>query len=200
MEKNIDADFNDFFSLLKSNLVSLEVLKKMAKPSVSAETLKMWVEIAQRPGMASMLGLSIENVNKEIGKFKKSFELSKMSPESKNEENRAMWWEWYQLYIQRLLVEKEAGTNEVERGKAMQESNPRIVLRNHIAQRAIERAEEGDFDEVQNLLQVLMKPYEDCSSTEISSADEGTACSTIKLNQRFYSAPAPAWAADIVVT
>ena len=35
-----------------------------------------------------------------------------------------------------------------------------LVLRNYLAQRAIERAEEDDYTEVRHLLQELEKPYE----------------------------------------
>lgn len=42
----------------------------------------------------------------------------------------------------------------------MRRHNPRVVLRNHLAQNAIERAQEGDFQEVQRLLQRLQNPFD----------------------------------------
>jgi hypothetical protein len=41
----------------------------------------------------------------------------------------------------------------------MAASNPRLVLRNWIAQAAISAAEEGDYAHVQHLLQLLRDPY-----------------------------------------
>ncbi|KAI4825902.1 hypothetical protein KUCAC02_021563 [Chaenocephalus aceratus] len=41
----------------------------------------------------------------------------------------------------------------------MDSTNPRVVLRNYIAQNAIEAAENGDFSEVQRVLKVLQKPF-----------------------------------------
>lgn len=42
----------------------------------------------------------------------------------------------------------------------MQKNNPRYVLRNHMAQRAIEAAEQDDFSEVNRLFQILANPFE----------------------------------------
>lgn len=42
----------------------------------------------------------------------------------------------------------------------MQHHNPRYILRNHMAQRAIEAAEQDDFSEVDRLFQILATPFE----------------------------------------
>jgi uncharacterized protein YdiU (UPF0061 family) len=39
-------------------------------------------------------------------------------------------------------------------------NNPQLVLRNHIAQEAIERAEAGDFAWIDRLRQALQNPFE----------------------------------------
>ncbi|NCT95897.1 MAG: YdiU family protein [Comamonadaceae bacterium] len=44
---------------------------------------------------------------------------------------------------------------------AMHRVNPRIVLRNHLAQTAIERAQQGDFSEVDRLLKALAAPFDE---------------------------------------
>ena len=65
---------------------------------------------------------------------------------------------WGERYLRRLESEPRA---DAERQAAMNRANPRIVLRNHLAQRAIELAEAGDFGEVRALHEALRRPYDD---------------------------------------
>jgi len=44
-----------------------------------------------------------------------------------------------------------------------------VVLRNHLAETAIQRAEAGDFDEVRRLLEVLRRPFD--APAQASDAD-----------------------------
>ncbi|XP_046680218.1 protein adenylyltransferase SelO-like [Homalodisca vitripennis] len=60
------------------------------------------------------------------------------------------------LYSDKL---KEAGVSEEVRHRQMCERNPRYVLRNWIAQKAIMQAEEGNYVEVERLLRVLSTPF-----------------------------------------
>jgi uncharacterized protein YdiU (UPF0061 family) len=41
----------------------------------------------------------------------------------------------------------------------MQRINPKYILRNHLAQHAIEKAQKKDFSEVARLLKILENPY-----------------------------------------
>jgi len=60
--------------------------------------------------------------------------------------------------------EKELHELDKKRKSTMNESNPRYVLRNYLAEEAIQKAEVGDFSEVKQLLAALERPFEENSS------------------------------------
>jgi uncharacterized protein YdiU (UPF0061 family) len=43
----------------------------------------------------------------------------------------------------------------------MNRVNPKFVLRNHLAQAAIEKAQQKDFSEVKRLHQILQRPFDE---------------------------------------
>ena len=65
---------------------------------------------------------------------------------------------WARRYRARLALE---GSDDAQRAARMNRVNPKFVLRNHLAQAAIERAQQGDFSEIERLLQVLEHPFDE---------------------------------------
>ena len=65
---------------------------------------------------------------------------------------------WLQQYRARL---RQEGSDDAARRKAMHAVNPKYVLRNYLAQIAIEKAQNKDFSEVARLLSLLVKPFDE---------------------------------------
>lgn len=65
---------------------------------------------------------------------------------------------WAERYAARLRTED---SRDAERAARMDRINPKYVLRNHLAQQAISRAERGDLDELHRLARVLERPFDE---------------------------------------
>lgn len=75
---------------------------------------------------------------------------------------------WLADYRLRLRIE---ASQDVARAIAMNAVNPKYVLRNHLAQRAIEKAEAGDGSEVARLMQLLSRPFDEQPEFESYAAE-----------------------------
>ncbi|WP_153111102.1 protein adenylyltransferase SelO [Propionivibrio limicola] len=74
---------------------------------------------------------------------------------------------WLQRWRQRI---KSDGRPNDRRLSAMNAANPRYVLRNYLAQQAIERAEAGDMTMIDELLETLRHPYDNQPGKEVFAA------------------------------
>ncbi len=86
---------------------------------------------------------------------------------------------WLVKYRLRLRAEHRS---DQARKLAMDSVNPKFVLRNHLAQVAIEKAQQKDFSEVKRLLQILQRPFDEQPEHDA------------------YAALPPDWAASISVS
>ncbi len=93
--------------------------------------------------------------------------------------DRSAFDAWSVEYRQRLRAE---GSIDAARKAAMDRVNPKYVLRNYLAQVAIDKAQQKDFSEVRRLLHLLHKPFDEQPENEV------------------YAALPPDWAAGIEVS
>ena len=78
--------------------------------------------------------------------------------EAKRQASAPAFDAWLQRYGQRLGDDTLSAQARRER---MNVANPRYVLRNYLAQQAIDRAEAGDEAGISELLEVIRRPYDD---------------------------------------
>ncbi|MDN5870853.1 MAG: YdiU family protein [Nitrococcus sp.] len=80
------------------------------------------------------------------------------APDALTAEHRARTTAWLRRYLERLIGE---GSGDEERRARMNRVNPKYVLRNYLAQLAIDRCEQGDYSLLHDLLDVLRHPYDE---------------------------------------
>ncbi len=94
--------------------------------------------------------------------------------------HRDVFDDWASRYRERLLAEK---SQDAERKIRMDQVNPKYVLRNHLAERAIQLAtREKDYSEIDRLLKLLHDPFLE------------------QLGMESYSCPAPDGSPSIIVS
>jgi len=83
--------------------------------------------------------------------------------ETKRRETEPALNDWLAHYVARLATDPQSTE---QRRVGMRAANPRYVLRNYLAQQAIDRAEQGDHSGIAELLDVMHRPYDDQSGRE----------------------------------
>ncbi|MCP9465491.1 MAG: YdiU family protein [Nitrospira sp.] len=93
--------------------------------------------------------------------------------------NRERFDDWAARYRKRLRSEH---SRDDERRLRMNRVNPRYVLRNYLAQLAIEKAQQKDFSEIDRLATLIRRPYDDQPGMDA------------------YAAAPPSWGKHLVVS
>jgi len=78
--------------------------------------------------------------------------------EQLTQEHRQRVGGWMRDYQRRL---RQQSVDDATRSQRMNAVNPKYVLRNYVAQLAIDDAEQGDFGKVRELLTLLRRPYDE---------------------------------------
>ena len=185
----ISQDFDPTREYILANCLSLEARVKRNRPTFHPRALARLQEIAATaPEQLASFGIDEQVVAREAARSAAYEQLSATSPREVRIADVAAWAEWLQTYRLRLLREREAAADAEEasaaRAALMNGANPRFVLRQHMAAKAIEKAERGDFAEVHRLLRLLRRPYDDHGY----------------LAAEQYAAPPPDWLQDQVLT
>jgi len=128
-----------------------------------------------------MMGIDPEILDQEEEKAKNYKTFMEMSETQFKASIRERWTKWLSRYEKRLFFEtlscksaeesKESQDFKVKihfesveqlkeyRVKQMNQTNPLYILRNYMAEEAIQLAEKGDYSGVNNLLELLLNPF-----------------------------------------
>lgn len=179
---------------------------------------EIWSMLQQSPeSVAEMFGISMNDIGgirEEIGGEKKKLDklifasqeikrLEMLNADIKATRDRAVWELWVGKYMKRVL--DNPIEVRMERVKAMNLLNPTFILRNWVAEAAIQAAEKGDFAKVRTVLSMLKTPYDEsfCSMRPVFQA---ASCALVTGDRRvtgdereFLQTP-PAWAASLLCT
>lgn len=83
--------------------------------------------------------------------------------ENTTDEVKENWNLWFKKYEERLKIESLLFE---ERKQKMNAVNPKYVLRNYMSQLAIDAADKGDYSLIDELFQLLKKPYDEQPNNE----------------------------------
>ncbi|MCG2462711.1 YdiU family protein [Flavobacteriaceae bacterium F89] len=108
---------------------------------------------------------------RHLGDFNKSYPADGLTlvrdafyaPEGLSSEIQHIWTEWFTAYATRL--QKEALSDQNRKGK-MNSFNPKYVLRNYMAQMAIDAADKGDYSVLDELFGIMKQPYSEQKDAE----------------------------------
>tara|TARA_R110000868_G_scaffold80081_2_gene227639 strand:+ start:2102 stop:3667 length:1566 start_codon:yes stop_codon:yes gene_type:complete len=100
-----------------------------------------------------------DTVNISIEKIKDAFYII----EELKEDTLNKWEQWFSAYLLRL---KKELISDAERKEKMNLINPKYVLRNYMAQLAIDKADNKDYSLIDELYTLLKNPYDEQISSE----------------------------------
>ncbi|KAE8281626.1 hypothetical protein D5F01_LYC20620 [Larimichthys crocea] len=184
--------------LILEQCATIEELKVANKPTMEDRELAMILSMAQTNPVMFGIVADTPDVSQQLERMGRLKELLETDQEELKKKQQDDWIRWVSRYRRRLAREcdgtKDMSLIKKERLSVMNSTNPRVILRNYIAQNAIQAAEKGDFSEVNRVLKVLEKPYSDEFGLEPldgSNANEVTVA---------YDMKPPVWAQKICIT
>ena len=179
------------YGLLKNNHKSAQIISlQRSLPNLR----KMADLLTQNPDMNTLAGLTLEDIQQVLDYFDntnvakdgpiESKYVNEMTNVEKEEHDINAWKSWVEKYRiivdEQVIVEHTENVSDVNKSrmKAMNANNPQYILRNYMLQNCINDAENGDYQQLEQLLELIKNPY-DQQPRFIKSS---------------YDVPAPDWA------
>ncbi|MCQ8103350.1 YdiU family protein [Methylomonas sp. SURF-2] len=145
--------FEQTWQRMQADKLGLTAFDPAVDQSLTAELAGL-LQAAETDMTLFYRGLSAIEADSALADFRAHLEACAYAPLSA--ETLSLADAWFKIYQGRL---QRDGRPRIERQQSMDAVNPLYVLRNYLAQQAIDLAEQGDFSEVWQLLEVLRRPY-----------------------------------------
>lgn len=142
------------------------MLKKMGLlPSSKQDQDQLWIQktLELLSSQSADYTLFFRSLSELQGQLAQSSSLERLANDFYREPNPELkqqlesWLKSYREKVQQQSWGKDDGQRQIN----MKATNPKYVLRNFLCQTAIEMAEQGDESEIQRLLEIFEKPYDD---------------------------------------
>eukprot|EP00879_Flechtneria_rotunda_P026254 GHRR01027985.1.p1 GENE.GHRR01027985.1~~GHRR01027985.1.p1 ORF type:complete len:186 (+),score=81.96 GHRR01027985.1:622-1179(+) len=128
------------------------------------------------------LGVNPGMLQQQLAAHKAAAKWAATSTADKAAQDLAKWRAWLKRYQQRLQQEADADVSPELRIAVMNATNPRLVLRNWIAQHAITAAEQGNYNPTRHLLKLLRDPYNGHAHLEVTVTPGAAAAAVAASN------------------
>lgn len=164
---NEDKDIDEFLQIILNECNSIEEKKDAIKPHFKPETLSRLLEAVQEnPQILAYYGLSEVFIKNEVSNMEETEKIKDWVAEDKLKNDSDVWKSWLKSYIERIYSEYENTMIDLvtidKRKDLMNKTNPRFILRNHLAQDAISLIEDkGEKIDAKILLKLLENPFSD---------------------------------------
>lgn len=164
LEKILESFINDFDSDYKVMFLSkLGIFTSTEADSKLIAALETVLQLSETDMTIFFRNLNKikkeDSVENAIEKVKDAFYI----PEEISGDILESWKKWFSVYIERLNKEELSDENRAEK---MNIINPKYVLRNYMAQLAIDAADQGDYSLINELYLLLQKPYNEQPESE----------------------------------
>ncbi|KAF4733830.1 hypothetical protein FOZ63_017996, partial [Perkinsus olseni] len=151
-----EAEYEAALERIIDSCLTLEELADRLRVPVRTEILAQLKMV--NPQTLPLYGIDEATLRRWEADFDRKRRYETMDGGAKQKSDREAWSAWLKSYAERLTAESGRRPDE-ERKRLMNQANPKVVLRNHLAQKVIEEAEEGNFEPVRQLLDVLTDPF-----------------------------------------
>ncbi|TDH71319.1 hypothetical protein CCR75_005740 [Bremia lactucae] len=139
-----------------------ELKRKVARDvgELSSSQYDMILKLVNDPVRAREFGITLAMANKMKATRSAMEFLDTMTDTERMTSITTAWNDWLKDYIARIQDEFNPASDVLRRERMLQ-VNPLFILRNHVAQSAIDFALHGEYDKVQHIFQLVTNPFKE---------------------------------------